>query len=185
MEASLMETVREIKIEPLTEQGFAPFGELISSKDRAPDFRGESGTQGWAIDFRSGTPLVMLLKTPYQGLQFTKLERHFNVTQSFLPLGGSPAVVAVAPPGDRDALAAPEDVRAFLLDGKIGYALARGAWHSLDRFPLYPPGTEWVILTDHETQEDLREAYAGRGGWRLTQEVDYAATFGVTFALTL
>ena len=182
-----MAGVREIKIEPLTPEAFAPFGELISAKDRPPDFQGESGTQGWAIDFRSGTPLVMLLKTPYQGLRVTKLERHFNVTQSFLPLGGSPAVVAVAPAGngDRTSLPGPERVRAFLLDGTVGYALARGTWHSLDRLPLYPPATQWVIITDRETQEDLTAAYAGRGGLALTQEVDYAATFGVTFALTL
>ena len=73
----------------------------------------------------------------------------------------------------------------FLLDGTVGYALARGTWHSLDRLPLYPPATQWVIITDRETQEDLTAAYAGRGGFALTQEVDYAATFGVTFALTL
>ena len=182
-----MGRVREIKIEPMTAEAFAPFGELISAKDRPPDFRSESGTEGWAIEFHSGTPLVMLLKTPYQGFGFSKLERHFHVTQSFLPLGGSPAVVAGVPPGtgDRATLPAPEDVRAFLLDGKTGYALRKGTWHSLDRFPLYPPSTEWVILTDHETQQDLPGSHRSPGLSELTQEVDYAATFGVTFVLTL
>jgi hypothetical protein len=42
-----------------------------------------------------------------------------------------------------------------------------------------------VIVTDHETQQDLLTAYRGAGGWTLTQEVDYAARFEVTFALTL
>jgi ureidoglycolate lyase len=180
-------SVAQIKVEPLTEAAFAPFGEVISAKGRSPDFRGESGTEGWAIDFRSGTPLVMLLRTPYLGLRFSKLERHFNLTQAFLPLGGSPAVLAVAPPGpaDRDAHPAPGDVRAFLLDGTVGYALGRGTWHSLDRFPLYPPATQWVIITDRETQDDLTAAYAGRGGFELTQEVDYEKALGVTFALAL
>jgi ureidoglycolate lyase len=183
-----MATVYQVKIEPLTDEGFAPFGETISAKDRAPDFRSASGTQGWAIDFRAGRPLVMLLKTPYQGLTFTKLERHFNLTQAFIPLGGTPAVLAVAPPSpteDGETVPPPDQIRAFLLDGTRGYALARGTWHSLDRFPLYPPDTTWVIITDHETQQDLNSAYAGRGGWQLTQEVDYAARFGATFALTL
>ncbi|HEV8307682.1 MAG TPA: ureidoglycolate lyase [Methylomirabilota bacterium] len=181
-----MSTVHQVRVEPLTEEAFAPFGQVVSAKDRPPDFETESGTQGWAVDFSSGRPLVMLLRTPYQGLRFSKLERHFNLTQTFLPLGGSPAVVAVAPPSsDRTAVPDPTDVRAFLLDGSKGYALARGTWHSLDRFPLYPPETRWVIITDHETQRDLLTAYSGQGTCELTQEVDYHARFGVGFALTL
>lgn len=181
-----MPTIHEVTIEPLTEEAFAPFGQVISAKDRPPDFRTESGTEGWAVDFRAGRPLLMLLRTPYRGLRFSKLERHFNLTQTFLPLGGSPAAVAVAPPSpDRSAVPDPRDVRAFLLDGRSGYALAPGTWHSLDRFPLYAPDTRWVIITDHETQDDLLAAYGGRGGWQLTQEVDYGARLGLTFALTL
>jgi ureidoglycolate lyase len=178
--------VHEVRVEPLTEEAFAPFGQVISAKAHTPDFKTDSGTEGWAVDFRSGRPLVMLLRTVYQGLRFTKLERHFNVTQSFLPLGGAPAVVAVAPPSDERArVPAPAEVRAFLLDGSQGYAMKRGTWHSLDRFPLYPPDTRWVILTDHETQEDLLAAYRGEGGFTLSQEVDYRERFDLTFALTL
>jgi ureidoglycolate lyase len=181
-----MPTVHEVKIEPLTEEGFVPFGQVVSAKARPPDFRTESGTEGWAVDFGSGRPLVMLLRTPYQRLGFSKLERHFNLTQTFLPLGGSPAVVAVAPPSpDRSAIPEPAAIRAFLLDGTMGYALARGAWHSLDRFPLYPPDTRWVIITDHETQQDLLASYSGKGEWKLTQEVDYRTRFDTTFALVL
>jgi ureidoglycolate lyase len=180
-----MADMRAIKVEALTEASFAPFGQLISAKDRTPDFQTESGTQGWAVDFAAGAPLIMLLRTPYRGLQFTKLERHFHVTQSFLPLGGSPAVLAVAPPGARREPPRPEDVRAFLLDGSTGYALARGTWHSLDRFALYPPATQWVIVTDHETQDDLTAAYAGRGTMTLTEEFDFGARLGLTFSLAL
>lgn len=181
-----MATVHQVNVEPLTEEAFAPFGQIISPKDRPADFKTESGTEGWAVEFSSGRPLIMVLKTPYQGLRFSKLERHFNLTQTFLPLGGSPAVVAVAPPSpDRTALPEPTQVRAFLLDGSRGYALARGTWHSLDRFPLYPPDTRWVIITDHETQGDLLRAYGGQGGWELTQEADYAARLQLTFVLAL
>jgi ureidoglycolate lyase len=182
-----MATVHEVKIEPLTDEAFVPFGQIISVKDRAPDFQTASGTRGWAVDFQSGTPLLMLLHTPYQGLSFTKLERHFSVTQTFLPMGGSPAVVAVAPAdsGDRDQVPSPSDVRAFLLDGTKGYVLGHGVWHSLDRYALYPPATQWVIITDHETQRNLTAGDAGTRALQLTQEVDFATRFGVTFALSL
>ena len=94
-----MATLHELRIEPLTEAAFAPFGQTVSTKARAPDYRTESGTEGWAVDFHAGRPLVMVLRTPYRGPapRFSKLERHFELTQTFLPLGGSPAVVAVAP----------------------------------------------------------------------------------------
>lgn len=183
-----MARVHDIRVELLTEEAFAPFGEIISAKHRPPDFRGAGGTLGWAIDFQSGTPLVMMLQTPYQGLTCKKMERHLNLTQAFIPLGGAPAVVAVAPPtdpNDRSAIPRPDQIRAFLLDGTKGYALARGTWHSLDRFPLYPPESRFVILTDRETAADLELAYSGAGGWKLTREVDFEATLGVTFRLVL
>ena len=185
---SPMATIHTLPVEPLTDAAFAPFGQLISAKERTPDFETASGTRGWAVDFQSGRPLIMLLRTPYQGLRLTKLERHLNVTQTFLPMGGSPAVVAVAPPPDdgrADRRPSPSDVRAFLLDGRTGYMLRRGVWHSLDRYALYPPATEWVIITDHETQDDLVEGYAGQHPHRFTQEVDFAAEVGVTLELVL
>jgi ureidoglycolate hydrolase len=45
VEDQVMPTVHELEIEPLTEEAFAPFGQIISTKERAPDFRTESGTE--------------------------------------------------------------------------------------------------------------------------------------------
>jgi ureidoglycolate hydrolase len=113
-----------------------------------------------------------VLRTPYLGLRFRTMERHFHVTQAFVPLGGEHAALAVAPPS------APEDraprldaIRAFLLDGTKGYVLHTGTWHSLDRFPLRAPDTCFVMITDHETQQDLTAAYAASKPAALTQEV--------------
>lgn len=174
-----------IKAELLTAEAFAPFGELLSSTARPADFNGLN-SDGWKAAFTAtGSTLIMTLSSRYSGLRFGKLERHLNVTQTFIPLGRIPAVVAVAAPTDDDpaAIPAPEDVRAFLIDGSVGYVLKRGTWHSLDRFPLYPPSAEIVIITSQDTQEELE--HAPRETWRLTQEVDYTARFGVTFELAL
>lgn len=179
-------SVTRIRAEPLTEESFRPFGQLIGEGAAAPDFRGEQGTLGWSIDWRGGRAKISYLRTPYQGLGFRKLERHLDLTQAFIPMGGAPAIVAVAAPTDphdRDAVPVPAAVRAFLLDGSVGYALHQGTWHSLDRFAVRPPDTRWVIITDHETADDLEAAYRGQGGFALSQEVDYAARFATTFEI--
>jgi ureidoglycolate lyase len=178
-----------IKIEPLTDKAFRPFGQVIEVPERPPDFRGGGRAQLWSVAFEAtGTTQVSVIRVPYGELTFHKLERHFAVTQTFIPLHGSPAVVALAPPTDphdRDAIPQPEQVRAFLLDGTKGYVLARGTWHSLDRYPLYPPASVFVMLNDSTTAADLAAAYRGQGGWQWTQEVDYAARCGITFEIVL
>jgi len=179
-----MARVHTIPIEPLTAAAFAPFGRVIDVGDRAPDYVGASGTEGWHVDFESGRPLVSLLRTPFLGLRFRTMERHFHVSQAFIPLGGEHAAVAVAPPSaDRDSVPQLEVIRAFLLDGSKGYVLHRGTWHSLDRFPLQPPETRFVMITDHETQADLTAGYAAGKPAALTQEVDLERVFGATIEL--
>ncbi len=178
-----MPRVHTIPIEPLTAEAFAPFGALIDVRDGAPDYVGASGTEGWHVAFESGRPLVSLLRTPYQGLRFRTMERHFHVSQAFIPLGGEHAAVAVAPPSLSQGAPPLEAIRAFLLDGSKGYVLHRGTWHSLDRFPLRPPDTRFVMLTDHETQEDLTAAYAGKRSAALTQEIDLERAHGVVVVL--
>jgi ureidoglycolate lyase len=179
-----MARVHRVQIQPLTAAAFAPFGTVIDVGNRPPDYVGASGTEGWHMAFESGRPLVSLLRTPYQGLQFRTMERHFHVSQAFIPLGGEHAAVAVAPPS-ADPASVPElaEIRAFLLDGSKGYVLHRGTWHSLDRFPLRPPDARFVMLTDHETQADLTAAYAAGKPAALTQEVDLERVLGATIEL--
>ena len=56
-------------------------------------------SEGWKARFEvDGPPLVMLLSSRSEGAQFTRLERHFGVTQTFIPLGQVPSVVAMAAP---------------------------------------------------------------------------------------
>ena len=177
-----MSRIVRIGVQPMTEEAFRPFGELLHVQDRAPDFNGITSV-GWKAAFAvDGPPVMMLLSSRPEGLRFTRLERHFGVTQTFIPLGQVPSVVAVAAPTDPDdpeAIPAPEDVRGFLIDGSAGYLFKRGTWHSLDRFPLVPEPAQIVIISGLPTQTELETA--PQSEWRLTQDVDYAARFGVTF----
>jgi ureidoglycolate lyase len=98
------------------------------------------------------------------------MERHFNVTQAFIPMDGSVSVVAVAPPTDPKAVPRPEQVRAFLIDGTIGFRYKVGTWHSLERFVLHPPGATFVIINVEPNP---------------TQVVDFDRDFGLAFKVVL
>ena len=166
-----------IPVEPLTDAAFEPFGRVLAASDRPPDYRGDGGSYGWRVPFElEGRLRVSVSVAPFQGLRCTRLERHFHVTQTFVPLDGPPAVVAVAPPtdaGDPEAVPPPETVRAFLIDGARGYLLGKGTWHSLDRYPLGPAAATFVVLNEQETAQDPTRS----------QIVDYAARWDLTFEL--
>lgn len=168
--------MKKLSAEPLTSSAFAPFGQVITSPTSAPSFRNEGGTQGWGFSFTSGRPLIMLLETPPGEHHVNKLEAHFNVTQTFLPIGGSSAALIVAPRTETGCPPRPEEARAFLLDGTAGYILATGIWHSLDRLPLGGTATRWVMITDEETQQDLPLADSGKA--RLTRQADLETEWG-------
>ena len=168
---------------PLTEDSFRPYGTLLAPGSGPPDFKGVASV-GWKAPFEvDDVPLLMLLVSRFSGMQFSRLERHFAVTQTFIPLGPNPALLAVAAPTDAGVIPQPEDVRAFIIDGSYGYVLKRGTWHSVDRYPLYEAETQVVIVTSRATQTEIETQ--DRAAWHLTQEVDYAVHFGVTFELVV
>ncbi len=189
-----MTDVRTIKIEPLSTESFEPFGEVVGARNSPPDYRGGAASYGWVTNFEAnGTPRLTISTVPFQGMTFTQLERQLNVTQTYIPLGGPPAAIAVAPPTDpRDpeSLPDPAQVRAFLIDGSQGYLLKRGTWHTLGRFPLYGSASVFAIIGEERTwnaciKHHLPPGYPEKDGWKLTQEVDLEARLGVSFAMVL
>ncbi len=77
-----MATIHEIKIEPMTEESVAPFGEIRDTADRRGDHRVSSPT-GDKYDGRT-TEHVNL--QPHDGFTFNEPQRHWCVTQSFIQL---------------------------------------------------------------------------------------------------
>ena len=110
----------EIPVEPFTAAAFAPFGALVAQPGRAADFAGNR-SHSWGLPFEAaGATQLMFSRFYHQPMNFSVLERHFNVTQGFMPLHGTPLVMVVAPPTDRtgpNAIPAPETLRAFYMDG--------------------------------------------------------------------
>lgn len=186
-----MTKVHKLRIEPMTEENFSPFGYLLDATERPTDHRIIA-----PVDFEAdGTGTLGVIWQPYEGVQFSQLERHFAVTQSFIQMSGSPAVVAVAEPTDLDdpmASPNPEDVHAFLIDGNKGYALKRGTWHSLNRYILTPPGAVFAILNSNpnptqivDYEKNYSLTYTDLGSDTRPKRVDLGDKYGLIFELDL
>ena len=183
-----MPTTFEIPVEPLTAAAFAPFGQLIGEQDGAPLFSGP-GVKTWGVDFAiDGTLEIHYARFDHKDdMTFAMVERHFNVTQAFVPLDGAANVNVFAAPtaaNDPAAIPRPEDMRAFYFDGGQGVMMWKGTWHS-GRFPARAPNAAVALITAAETTVELTEMLAaGRYEGKLTQVVDYAKQFDQTFRIT-
>jgi len=168
-----------IPVEPFTAEAFAPFGVAIGEPARAPDPAGPASAL-WLIPFEGeGGFQLAFMRFKRQPMRFSKLERHFAVTQGYAPLGGDPFVTVVGPPTARDAPPQPEALRAFLLDGRQGLLMRKGVWHALDRFPTASEHVDVAFITSAATQAELLPG--ARGAPRLTEIADCAERLGVTF----
>ncbi len=125
----------EIRVEPLTRQGFAPFGDVIE-KAGAQSFVTNQGT---AIRYHDlarvelaaerGRSLVSLFEVvePVQlPIRLRLMERHPISSQAFIPLSSTPFVVVVASGREQPAA---RSLRAFRTNGRQGINFATAIWH--------------------------------------------------------
>ncbi len=124
---------RTLRIEPLTRDAFAPFGDVIAL-DGARHFPINGGTTERFHDLATidvndagGRPLVNILRGQPRTLPFevAMMERHPLGSQAFVPLGIVRYLVVVAPAGPFDE----RQLRAFSIEGREGVNYARGVWH--------------------------------------------------------
>lgn len=173
-----------IPVERVSHEEFAPFGQLISEQDTPPTFHGD-GLRSWELAYDiEGTTELMFIHYEHKQMKFSAIERHFNVTQCFVPLASIGFVMVVAPrtdERDRSILPAPESLRAFLIEGSAGVLMWKGVWHSLNRFPVQPPGAGFALLTATETQSELERQLREGVPPELTQAIDYECRFGIRF----
>ena len=136
---------RLLKIEPLTRESFAPFGEVIEAQG-SPHFSINAGFAERFHDLASidvaaegGRPLISIFRGQPRPipLRLTLMEHHPLGTQAFFPLDDRDwlLVVAVGP-----APLEPHALRAFRASGRQGVNYARGTWHH----PLI------VLTPDHD-----------------------------------
>lgn len=113
-----MATTHTVRAEPLSEAGFAPFGQVLAV--------GEA-----VMELRDGEVFHLnVLHYDRQQLRCDHLNRHHKATQALVALAGKATLLVVAPAAfdfaTDDHLA---HVRAFVCDGSAGVNLALGTWH--------------------------------------------------------
>jgi ureidoglycolate lyase len=168
--------VTVLKVELLTREAFAPFGDVIDLND-AQYFPINGGSTERYHDLakvdvydQRGRPLINVFRGQPRQLPFEvkMLERHPLGSQAFLPLDKRPYAVIVAQEGKLH----PDGLRTFVTRGWQGVNYAKGVWHH----PLIALGavTDFVVVDRGGEGQNLQEQALSQPVW-LTQEALSAA----------
>jgi len=122
-----------IRLQALTAEAFAPFGEVLETDGIAALEINQGNTQKYAdlatVSLRQGgRAQVSIYQSSAIELPFriSGLERHPLGSQAFYPLHKKPFPIVVALPGDTpDA----DKIHAFLSNGRQGINIHPGVWH--------------------------------------------------------
>ena len=133
---------------PLDAESFAPYGEVIEAGGAARRYEINEGSTLRFHDLAriepgpGGRAIVSIFRCRAgdgSPPRIRMMERHPLGSQAFVPLGGGPWTIVVAPPGET---VAPESVEAFVARGDQGVNIAPGVWHH----PLIPSGVQRDFL---------------------------------------
>jgi ureidoglycolate lyase len=135
------------------------------------------------VRFSSDDKTILSLATVHRRpLEVRWLERHYKHTQTFIPLGGKPFVIALAKPTETE-FPDPENVRAFLFDGSCGITMHIGTWHEFP-FALVDP-TDIVVILRSETNENLHNVSDNEASGDDLDKRDVFKRAGVRINLTI
>lgn len=127
-------TTHSLHAEPLTNDAFAPFGQVIQASESAQRLIINDGNTERFHDLATLEPgaggriIVSLFRARPRTLPFTitMMERHPHASQAFIPQSGRPWLVVVAPAGRPPHASA---LRLFSCRGDQGINYAPGVWH--------------------------------------------------------
>ena len=126
-------TDQTIKLQPLTEEAFKPFGNVIKTETVTPRLINNNKCRRYTdlavLDIVEGKPGLSLFHADIRSLPYelTLLERHPLGSQCFIPMDGSEYIVIVAE--DNDGV--PKAPLAFSADRTESVNIARNIWHGV------------------------------------------------------
>jgi ureidoglycolate lyase len=152
--------MRDLKLEPLTAEAFAPFGTVMDTA--AAELRMING--GTTERFHAlamadtatggGQTILSLFRGQPRAFPYAvgMMERHPLGSQAFFPVTKANWIAVVAP----DAGGSPGQPRAFLVPGHIGVQYARNVWHH----PLIAVGrvSDFLVMDREGDGVNLEEA---------------------------
>ena len=137
---------RSIKIEPLTAEKFAPYGDVMDTSGSADKVinQGKCGRfhDRANLDFSDGQAGVSIFKSEKRVLPLTLdlVERHPAGSQAFIPMSADPFLVVVATDDD----GTPVNPRAFVTESGQAINFHKNTWHGV-LTPLSDPGLFAVV----------------------------------------
>jgi ureidoglycolate lyase len=140
--------MRSIRVQPLTRDAFAPFGQVLETTG-AEHFPINAGNCERYHDLATvelagpnPRPLISIFEAKPFSLPFMLplMERHPFGSQAFMPLSGQPFLVTVAP----DDGGKPGTPIAFVTAPGQGINIAKNVWHGV-LTPLDVPGRFLVV----------------------------------------
>lgn len=105
-----------LRVQPLTAEGFAPYGRVVSD-DRQP------------LQMQEGQFTARLMTVSRAPATVDRINRHMDHSQMFVPLEGDRTVIVVAPPDVPMEGFDPDRIAAFTTDGKTTVIFHPGTWH--------------------------------------------------------
>ena len=126
--------MRQLIIEPLTRQNFAPYGEVIETTDAERRIINEGTTERFHalahanVGTGGGAAILSIFRANRRPFPFTvrMLERHPLGSQAFHPLSDDDWLVVVGGAAERPDAGT---IRCFRATGRQGVNYPRGAWH--------------------------------------------------------
>jgi ureidoglycolate lyase len=177
--------VLNVPVEEVTPAALDGFGDILGRTDvpvTISDFM-ETVELRKPVRFVSDDKTMLSLATVHRRpLEVRWLERHYKHTQTFIPLGGRPFVIALAKP-TRTEFPDPADVRAFLFDGTQGITMHVGTWHEFP-FALADP-TDLVVILRSETNVNLQNISENEASGEDLDKRDVARRAGVRINLVM
>ena len=135
-----------LKVEPLTAEAFAPYGDLIEAAGEPDKLINQDKCGRYhdkaRLDFSDGRAGISVFKGEKETLPLTlqMVERHPEGSQAFVPMSADAFLVVVA----CDDNGVPADPKAFVTEPGQAINFLRGTWHGV-LAPLSEPGLFAVI----------------------------------------
>ncbi len=128
-----MKTYR-LNLKPLTQEAFAPFGDVIQKEGHFPEEINYGHTRKYAglarvdVGDEKSTAMVHIYRSRPVSLPFRVevMEYHPLGSQAFIPLHSHPFLVIVAPPAETLPF---KSIQGFFTNGEQGVNLNKAVWH--------------------------------------------------------